>query len=173
MVITHYGKDFKISWRISGKIKVHSDHPQPSSSLKWKSRLTFQGAAIQTRCSAFTNRNMSTCAHTYLSQKIIPSSYRSEVAQSCAALCHPMDCSLPGFFVRGPFQARVLRVWVAISFSRGSSGPRDRTQVSCIAGRHFTPWVTREAHTESYDKCISPGYRALLVHVEACNSFES
>ena len=64
MVITHYGKDFKISWRISGKIKVRSDHPQPSSSLKWKSRLTFQGAAIQTRCSAFTNRNMSTCAHT-------------------------------------------------------------------------------------------------------------
>ena len=34
--------------------------------------------------------------------------------------------------------------WVAISFSRGSSWPRDRTQVSCIAGRFFTVWATRE-----------------------------
>ena len=34
----------------------------------------------------------------------------------------------------------------AISFSRGSSQPRDRTQVSCIAGRHFNLWATREAH---------------------------
>ena len=46
-----------------------------------------------------------------------------------------MDCSLPGFSVHGIFQARVLE-WVAISFSRGSSRPRDRTQVSCIVGRH-------------------------------------
>ena len=56
-----------------------------------------------------------------------------------------MDCSLPGFFVHGIFQARVLE-WVAISFSRGSSWPRNRTQVSCIAGRRFTLWATREAH---------------------------
>ena len=39
-------------------------------------------------------------------------------------LCDPMDCSLPGSFVHGIFQARVLE-WVAISFSRGSSQPRD------------------------------------------------
>ena len=43
----------------------------------------------------------------------------------------------------GFFQARVLK-WVAISFSRGSSWPRDRTQVSCIVGRCFTVWATRE-----------------------------
>ena len=42
------------------------------------------------------------------------------------------------------FQARVLE-WDAISFSRGSAWPRDQTQVSCIAGRHFTSWATREA----------------------------
>ena len=42
------------------------------------------------------------------------------------------------------FQARVLE-WVAISFSRRSSQPRDRTRVSCTAGRHFTVWATREA----------------------------
>ena len=60
----------------------------------------------------------------------------SEVTQSCPTLYDPMDCSLPGSSVYGIFQARVLE-WVAISFSRGFSQPRDRTQVSCIVGRHF------------------------------------
>ena len=69
----------------------------------------------------------------------------SEVAQSCPTLCNPMDCSLPGSSVHGIFQARVLE-WVAISFSRGSSRPRDGTQGLRIAGRRFTIWATREAH---------------------------
>ena len=56
--------------------------------------------------------------------------------QSCPTLCDPMDCSLPGSSVHGIFQARTLE-WVSISFSGGSSQPRDRTQVSCIVGRHF------------------------------------
>ena len=71
----------------------------------------------------------------------------SEVAQSCPTLCNPMDCSLPGSMVHGIFQARILE-WAAISFSRGSSQPRDQTWVSCIADRRFTIWATREAHTE-------------------------
>ena len=62
---------------------------------------------------------------------------KSEVAQSCLTLCDPMDCSLPGSSVCGIFQAIVLE-WIAISFSRGSSRPRDQTRVSCIAGRCFT-----------------------------------
>ena len=61
----------------------------------------------------------------------------SSVAQSCPTLCDPMDCSLPGSSIRGILQTRVLE-WVAISFSRRSSQPRDRTQVSYIAGRRFT-----------------------------------
>ena len=61
----------------------------------------------------------------------------SLVIRSCLTLCDPMDCSPPGFSVHGIFQARILE-WVAISYSRGSSQPRDRTQVSCIAGRFFT-----------------------------------
>ena len=61
----------------------------------------------------------------------------SEVAQSCPTLCNPMDCSLSGSSVHGIFQARVLE-WIAISFCRGSSLPRNRTQVSRIAGRRFT-----------------------------------
>ena len=68
----------------------------------------------------------------------------SEVAQSCPTLCDPMDGSLPGSSIHGVFQARILE-WFAISFSRGSSQPRDRTQVSCTMGRLFTVWDTREA----------------------------
>ena len=67
----------------------------------------------------------------------------SKVAQSCLTLSNPMDCSLPGFSVHGIFQARVLE-WGAIAFSknavvgtisysRGSSWPRDRTCVSWIS----------------------------------------
>ena len=67
----------------------------------------------------------------------------SEVAQSCLALCDPMDCSLPGSTIHGIFQARILE-WVAISFSRKSSHPRKWTWVSHIVGRCFTIWVTRE-----------------------------
>ena len=72
-------------------------------------------------------------------------SSESEVTQSCLTLCNPMDCSLPGSSVHGIFQARILE-WVAISFSRGSSRPRDQARVSHIVGRRFTVWVTREAH---------------------------
>ena len=53
------------------------------------------------------------------------------VAQLCLTLCcDTMDCSLPGSSVRGILQARILE-WAAISFSRGSSWPRDWTRVSC------------------------------------------
>ena len=62
---------------------------------------------------------------------------QSEVAQSCLTLCDPMDCSLPGSSFHGISKARVPK-WVAISFSRGSSRPRDRTRVSRTAGRRFT-----------------------------------
>ena len=60
----------------------------------------------------------------------------SSVAQLCPTLLDPMDCSLPGSIHR-IFQARILQ-WVAISFSRVSSQPRDQTLVSCIAARRFT-----------------------------------
>ena len=61
--------------------------------------------------------------------------------QSCPTLCDAMHCSLPGSSAPGILQARVWK-WVGISFSRGSSRPRDQTVVSCIsciAGRFFTP----------------------------------
>ena len=70
--------------------------------------------------------------------------HESVVAQLCPTLWDPMDCTLPGSSVHRIFQARILE-WVAISFSRGSFGPRDRTQVSRIASRFFTIWATRES----------------------------
>ena len=69
-----------------------------------------------------------------------------EVAQSCPTLCDPMDCSLPGFSIHEILQARILE-WVAISFSRRSSWPRNWTQVSHIVARRFTIWATREIHS--------------------------
>ena len=57
-----------------------------------------------------------------------------KVTQSCLTLCDPMDA-----VVHGILQARIMD-WVAIPISRGSSQPRDRTQVSLIAGGFFTSW---------------------------------
>ena len=87
------------------------------------------------------------------------------VAQLCLTLCDRMDCSPPGPSIRGILQARILE-WVAVPFPRGSSWPRDRIwaciwtkiiiyskrctfpQVSCIAGRFFTTWLTRKAQND-------------------------
>ena len=71
------------------------------------------------------------------------------VAHSCPTLWDPMDYSRPGSPVRGILQARILE-WVAIPFSRGSSWPRNWTQVSHIAGRFFTThlawWPSQKVH---------------------------
>ena len=82
----------------------------------------------------------------------------SEVAQSCPTLCDPMDCSLPSSSTHGIFQARILE-WVAISFSRWPSRPRDWTQISHIVDRCFIVWATREVHmlARLCSKSFSPG----------------
>ena len=72
--------------------------------------------------------NSSVLKHSYM---------KAKVAQSCLTNRHPMDCSLPGSYVRGLLQARILEC-VAIFLFRESSKPRDQTYVSCIAGRLFT-----------------------------------
>ena len=75
----------------------------------------------------------------------IKTNSESEVTQSCPTLCDPS--------VYGVFQARVLE-WGTISFSRRSSRPRDWTQVSCIAGRHFTIWATREIRNACWRRLL-------------------
>ena len=84
------------------------------------------------------------------------------VAQLCPTLCHPMDCSPPGSSVHEIFQARILE-WVAISFSRGSSQPRDQTWVSCIAGRFFTIRTTGEVLANYKNKfCLTLCFKYTL-----------
>ena len=73
------------------------------------------------------------------------------VTQSCPTLWDPLDCSPPGASVHGILHARILE-WVAISFSRGSSWPRDWTQVSYIASGFCTVWISREAQAFRVNK---------------------
>ena len=78
-----------------------------------------------------------------------------------------MDCSSPGSSIHGIFQPGVLE-WVAISFSRGSSRCRDKTRVSCIIGRCFTVWATREV----YILIISLSLFSLSVVSDSCNPMD-
>ena len=71
------------------------------------------------------------------------------VAQSCLTLWDPMDHGLPGSWVHGIFQARVLE-WITISFSRESSLLRGQTCDSCIGGRFFTAEPQGKLPTKSY-----------------------
>ena len=66
------------------------------------------------------------------------------ITQLCLTLCDPLDCSPPGSSVHGIFQIRLLE-WVAISFSGGSSEPRDWPCISCMKGGLFTHWAIGEA----------------------------
>ena len=89
------------------------------------------------------------------------------VTQSCSTFCNPVDCSLPGSSVHGIFWARILE-WVAISFSR-SSRPRDRTQVSHIAGRFITcepPGKPILARVPSY---MTSQFRASQLKIKNCH----
>ena len=89
-------------------------------------------AFVMPRCAQCTS-----ATHSALLQQLLNTyPLESEIAQSCPTLWDPMDCSLRGSSIHGIFQARVLQ-WVAISFSGGSSQPRDQIWVSCIASRCF------------------------------------
>ena len=98
-------------------------------------------------------------------RRAMPKNVKVKVAPLCLTLCDPMDH--PAF---GILEARVLE-WVAFPFSRGSSQPRDKTQVSCIAGIFFTSWVTRKAQEYWSGKPIpspvdlsNPGTEQGLLH---------
>ena len=81
---------------------------------------------------------------------------------SCPALCGPVDCSPPGSSGHGLFQARILE-GVAISFSRGSSRPKDRTRGSCVSctGRRVpSQWATK-CQKQTSNPHLSPKLRFL------------
>ena len=80
--------------------------------------------------------------------RTVPDTVSAKSLQSCPTLCDPMDWSSPGSSVRGIFQARILE-WISMSFSRGSSQPRDQTcfaSISCIGSRVLYHSATLEAH---------------------------
>ena len=76
-----------------------------------------------------------------------------------STLCRPMD-----YAVREILLARILE-WVAVPFSKGSSQPRDWTQVSCIAGAFFTNWATRKADLSKEERVISCWNKAAFFQV--------
>ena len=84
----------------------------------------------------------------------------------------PWTYNLPGSSLRGILQARILE-WVAIAFSRRSSWPRGWTQVSCIAGRFFMVWATREAQTTTcVCVCVSVCVCESLSCVQLCDPMD-
>ena len=105
--------------------------------LEWVAMPSFRGSCWPsdwTQVSCIADRFF-----TFWATRETPFVVKVKVAQSCLTLCYPME-----YTVHGILQARILE-WVAFPFSRGSSQPRDRTQVSCIVGEFFTSWATREA----------------------------
>ena len=75
------------------------------------------------------------------------------VAQLCLTVFDPLDCSLPGSSVPGILKARTLE-WAFISFSRGSSQPRDRTCVSCIGRQILYHSATSETPKIGFDNFV-------------------
>ena len=128
-------KGKKLPKQISGYWKLESVIPKVILFLEFKNSIQ-QEAFQTTRCNLRLNVSQTTfCLQ--ISVILIHSWHLAHKTQSCPTLCDGLDCSLPGFSVHGILQARNLEQ-VAIPFSRESSRPRDRTQVSCIAGRFFT-----------------------------------
>ena len=80
-------------------------------------------------------------------------------SESCSFMSNSLQ--LHGRYVHGTLQARVLE-WVAVPFSRGSSQPRDQTQVSCIAGGFFTSWATWEVAHKPYSRILPTGKKSFV-----------
>ena len=92
-----------------------------SSILAWRILWTEEPGGLQSVGSQKSQTRLD--IHSFIQLAEISES-ESEVAQSCPTRCDPMDCSLPGSSICGLLQARILE-WVAISFSRRPSQPRD------------------------------------------------
>ena len=93
---------------------------------------------VSFRCKAKWFSYVCVCVYIYIYVQIwIKWKVKVLVTQSFLTLCDSMDCI-------AHWAPLSMELWVAISFSRGSSQPRDWTLVSCIAGRLFTDWATRE-----------------------------
>ena len=104
----------------------------------------FPNSGVEPKCltSICIGRWVLVCIHIIIFLLLLICLVKLKVAHSCLTLCDPMD-----YTVHGILQARILE-WLAFPFFRGSSQPRDWTQVSCIAVGFFTSWTTKE--TQEY-----------------------
>ena len=136
-----------------------------SSVLAWRIPWTEEPGWLQLTGSQRVGRDWATSLWLTMSPQIMTTQGKDQVY----IMLLPLSCfsraqlfvtpwtiySPPGSSVHGILQARILE-WVAISYSRGSSWPKDRTWVSCIAGSFLTVWATREAHQSGQTQFLSP-----------------
>ena len=112
----------------------------------------------------YIHTNIYKMNHTKDSLALHLSGGRCSVIKLCLTLCDPMDWNPPGSSVHKISQARILE-WVAISFSKGSSWPRDWTCVSCIGRRILHCWATREVHLSGYWAVVLNWERGEILHL--------
>ena len=106
--------------------KQNLGHNGLSSGFTW----VWGPASVHCWITGWSQRSLSACMQkycTYICVCVYTVCVCVLVTQSCQTLCDPMDCSPPGSSVHGILQARILE-WIAISFSKGSSQPRDWTR---------------------------------------------
>ena len=129
-------------------------------SVIWSSWIFCKGEIYEwvISSSSLVARNM------FIQDGLLWNVYVCLVAHSCPTLCNPMDYSLLDSYACGVLQAKILE-WVAMPSSRGSSQPRDRTQVSCIAGGFSTVWATREALFEMRASAIKSLVSGTHLHI--------
>ena len=158
-------------WHLKLYAALLSPSPTVSRRLLWKSHglnsVKFK-LIVHTTDGSVSRKKMQSPIH-------VVTDLMAEFAESCPTLCDPVDCSPPGSSIHGILQARILE-WGAISFSRGSSQPRDWTQVSCIAGRRFNHWAT-EAGQQAFLFSLALGlhlrwvWTASLLYLERSNFY--
>ena len=133
-----------LAWRIPGMGSLVGCHLRGHTETDWCD-LAAAAAAAHSMWDLSSSAEDWSIAHCSRSIPTAPpgtSQRKVKVAQLYLTLCDPMD-----YTVHAILQARILE-WVAFPLFRGSSQPRDRTQVSCIAGGFFTSWATREVTKE-------------------------
>ena len=124
---------------------IKTKEPWPPCSPKWDLLLSKPWCTGER---AWAERGVGTSSNTD-DQRVKKTWKKVIVNQSCPTLYNSMDCSLPGSSVHEISQARILE-WFAISFSRGSSLPRDWTHVSCIGRQILYHWAIKEAPCVNY-----------------------
>ena len=133
-----------VNWRMNGQMNDGTNHIAQVNGEFWKVFLFLQlahlnigsvGVGTVTRPrghSLGSSARLSLSSPVALHSSPSPHAVLCWVAPLCLPLCNSMDYSLPGSSIHVILQARTLE-WVATSFSRGSSRPRDWTHISCVS----------------------------------------